>query len=85
MSWKAIWPGTQQNDINVNTRKTRWNWIGKCIIKINLTEIKELNELIYPGAKQISDKTDIPHQKNPNNNTKPGWEIRLERQLKKLS
>ena len=39
--------------------------------------------LIYAGAKLVSDKIGVP-LKNPNKNTKPGWESRLEKQVKKL-
>ena len=46
-------------------------------------KINELNELIYAGAKLICD-TIGAHQRNPNWNTKPGWDIRLEGQVKKL-
>ena len=45
--------------------------------------INELNDLIYAGAKLVNNKIDIP-QRNPKRNPKPGWEMRLERQIKKM-
>ena len=45
--------------------------------------ITELNEQIYWGAKLVSDKTGVP-LKNTNKNFKPGWEIRLETQIRNL-
>ena len=45
--------------------------------------ITELNKLIYAGVKLISDKIGIS-LKSLKRNTKPGWEIRLEKQVKKL-
>ena len=49
-----------------------------------MNNITELNELIYAGAKQVSDKIGIPPQKDMNRNSKPGWNIRLETQIKNL-
>ena len=43
----------------------------------------ELNELIYVGAKLVSEKVEIP-QNNTKRNSKPGWEIWLETQIKNL-
>ena len=48
-----------------------------------MDKITELNELIYAGAKLVGDKIDIS-QRNPNKNTKSGWEMRIEGQIKKL-
>ena len=45
-------------------------------------DITELNNLIYAEAKLVHDRTGIS-QRNSNKNTKPGWEIRPERQIKK--
>ena len=47
-----------------------------------MDRITELNELICAGPKVICDKIGIP-LRNPNSNTKPGWEIRLG-QIRKL-
>ena len=41
----------------------------------------ELNELIYARAKLVLEKVSIPF-KNTNKKSKPGWEIRLETQIK---
>ena len=42
----------------------------------------ELNELIYAGAKLVCDKIGIP-SKSTKEKSKPGWEFRLETQIKK--
>ena len=43
--------------------------------------ITELNELIYAGAKLVSEKIGVP-LKNTNKKSKPGWDIRLEADMK---
>ena len=48
-----------------------------------MDNLTELNELIYAGAKLVSDKIGIP-QRNPERNSKSGWEMRIEAQIKKL-
>ena len=50
---------------------------------IPMDNIKELNELIYTEAKLVQNKIRIPI-KNPKRTIKPGWEMRLEKQIKKL-
>ena len=45
--------------------------------------ISELNELIYAGAKLVGEKIGIP-LKSTNKKSKPGWEIQLETQIRKL-
>ena len=47
------------------------------------TNIIELNDLIYPGVKLVGDKIGVPLN-NANRNTKPGWEIRLETQIRNI-
>ena len=47
-----------------------------------MNNINELNELIYAGAKLVSEKTGIP-TKTTVEKSKPGWEIGLETQIKK--
>ena len=48
-----------------------------------MDSITKQNELIYTGAKEISYKIGFP-KRNPKRNTKPGWKIRIEGQIKKL-
>ena len=48
-----------------------------------MDNITELNELIYAGTKSVWNKISAP-QMNRNRNTKPGWEIKQQRQVKKL-
>ena len=52
-------------------------------IYINKKKITELNELIYAGAKLVCEKIGVP-LKSMNKKSKPGWEIRLETQLRNL-
>ena len=52
------------------------------ILQHNQTNnITKLNELINAGETLISDRIGIP-LKNTNRNTKPGWEMRWEGQIK---
>ena len=51
---------------------------SKLLPNIPTHDITELNELIYVGAKLVYDEIGV-RLKNPNRNTKPGWEIKSER------
>ena len=44
---------------------------------------KSTNKLIYAGAKLVCEKIGIPSE-STKKKSKPGWEIRLERQIKNL-
>ena len=57
--------------------------IYKLLPNILTDNIAELNKLIYAGVKLVCDRIRVLLRK-PNRNTKPGWEIRLEGQVKKL-
>ena len=48
-----------------------------------MNNITESNELIYAGTKLVSAKISVP-LKNTNRNSKPGWEIRPETEIRKL-
>ena len=50
---------------------------------ISTNNITESNELIYAETKLVSDKIGVP-LKNMNRNSKPGWEILLERRIRNL-
>ena len=50
---------------------------------IPTNNITDLNELIYAGAKLVSENIRIP-SKNTKAKSKPGWEFRLETQIKNL-
>ena len=63
--------------VKVETEK-----VNKLLPNIPTSNVTELNKLIYAGVKLVCDKIGIP-QRNPNKNIKPGWEIRLERKIKK--
>ena len=46
-----------------------------------MNDITKLNEPIYTGAKLVWEKIGIP-SKSTKKKSKPGWEIRLEMQIK---
>ena len=48
-----------------------------------MDNINELNDQIYACANLVSDNIGI-YLSNPNRNTKPKWEMRLEEQIRKL-
>ena len=64
--------------VNVENEK-----INKLLPNIPTDNITELKELRYSGMKLVCDKISVP-LRNSNRNTKPGWEIRLEVQVKKF-
>ena len=58
------------------------NWKNKQIINVYLNKrIMELKELIYAGAKLDCEKIGVP-KKNLKRNSKTGWEIELEMQIR---
>ena len=63
--------------------KVKTDTVNRLLTNIPTGSISELNKLIYTEAKVVCDKIIIP-QRKLNKNTKPGWEIRLEGQIKKL-
>ena len=48
-----------------------------------MNNIMELNELIYAEEKLVCGKTGVP-LKNMNRNSKPGWEMKLETQMRNV-
>ena len=50
---------------------------------ISTNTIFELNDLIYAGAKLVCEKIGVP-TKSTKKQSKPGWEFRLETQIKNL-
>ena len=50
---------------------------------ISINNISELNDLIYAGAILLCEKIGIP-SKSTKKQSKPGWEVRLETQIKNL-
>ena len=56
--------------------------INKLLPNIPVCNFTELNKLIYAGAKLVCDKIRVPLS-NLFRTTKPGWEIRLEWQVRK--
>ena len=58
------------------------NKINQILPYIATNNITELNKLIYPGAKLVCEKIGIS-SKSTKKQLKPGWEIRLETQIKK--
>ena len=57
--------------------------VNKLLRNIPTGNTTEINELIYAGTKITRIKIDVP-LRNQNRNTRPGLEIRLEGQEKKL-
>ena len=70
-------------NIEWKTLKIETNEINHVLPYIPTNNITELNELIYAGAKLVCEKIGIP-SKNTKKQSKPGWEIRLKTQIKKL-
>ena len=70
-------------------RNTEWrivkaetNKLNQGLTCISTNNITELNALIYAGAKLVCEKIGIP-SKITKEKSKPGWEFRLETQIKK--
>ena len=70
-------------NIEWKTQKIESNKINHILLYIPMNNITELNELIYAGAKLVCEKIGIP-SKSTKKQSKPGWEIRRETQIKKL-
>ena len=65
--------------------KIETNKINQILPYLPTNNITELNELISEGAKVVCEKIRTPTQKkSTNENSKPGWEIRLETQVRNL-
>ena len=79
-SEKATLPSLR--NIEWKTVKTETNKINQVLTYISMNNITELNELIYAGAKLVCEKIGIP-SKGTKENSRPGWEIQLETQIKK--
>ena len=71
-------------DIEWRTLKIETNKINQTLPYITTNDITELNELIYAGAKLVCEKIGVP-SKSTKKQSKPGWEIRLETQIKKTT
>ena len=69
-------------NIEWRTVKVQTNKLNQVLTYISTNNITELNELIYAGADLICEKTGIP-SKRTKEKLKPGWEFRLETQVKK--
>ena len=61
--------------------KAETNKVNQVLTYISMNNITELNELIYASAKLVCEKIGIP-SKNTKEKSKPGWEFRLETQIK---
>ena len=57
--------------------------INQVLIYIPTKHVTELNEIIYAGGKLACEKSGVP-LKSTNKKSKPGWEIQLEMQIRKL-
>ena len=56
--------------------------MNRVLTYASTNNITELNELIYAGAKLVCEKIGFP-SKSMKEKSKPGWEFRLETQIKK--
>ena len=63
--------------------KAETNKVNQVLTCISANNITELNEFIYAGAKSVCEKIGIP-SKITKEKSKPGWEFRLETQIKNL-
>ena len=63
--------------------KAETNKVNQVQTYIPTNNITDLNELIYAGAKLVCKNIGIP-SKNMKENSKPGWEFRLETQIENL-
>ena len=70
-------------NIEWKTLKIETNKINHILPYIPTNNITDLKELIYAGTKLVCEKIGIP-SKSTNKHSKPGWEIRLETQIKNL-
>ena len=70
-------------NIEWKTLKIETNKINHILPYIPTSNITELNELIYAGAKLVYEKFGI-YWKGPKKQSKPGWKIRLGTQITKL-
>ena len=81
-SEKTILPSLR--NIEWKTLKIETNKINHILLYIPTNNITELNELIYAGTKLVCENIRIP-SKSTKKQSKPGWEIRLETQIKKTT
>ena len=63
--------------------KAETNKVNQVHTYIPTNNITDLNEVIYAGAKLVCKNIGIP-SKNMKENSKPGWEFRLETQIENL-
>ena len=70
-------------NIEWRTLKTERNKINQILPYISTNNITELNEQIYAGAKLVYERIGVL-SKITKKQSKPGWEIRLETQIKKI-
>ena len=70
-------------NIKSRTLKTETNRINQMLPYISIKNISELNDLIYAGAKLVCEKIGVP-SKSSKKQSKQGWEVRLEIQIKNL-
>ena len=80
-SEKTILPSLR--NIEWKTLKIETDKINHVLPYIPTNNITELNELIYAGAKLVCENIAIP-LKSTKKQSKPGWEIQLETQIKKI-
>ena len=70
-------------NIEWRTLRAETNTINQILPYISTNSMTELNELIHAGVKLVCEKIGIPSI-STKKQSKPGWEIRLETQIKKI-
>ena len=74
---------TSLRNIEWRRLKTETNKINQIIPYISTNNITDLNDLIYAGAELVCEKIGVP-SKSTKKPSKPGWEVRLETQIRNL-
>ena len=69
--------------VNAKDNNSHVQKVNVLLTNISTNNITELNDLIYTGAKFVCTKIGVP-LKTTDRKSKPGWEIRLESQIRKL-
>ena len=70
-------------NIEWGTLKTETNRLNQILPYLSTNNISELNDLIYAGAKLVCEKIGVS-SKCTKKQSKQGWEVRLETQIKNL-
>ena len=78
---KTTLPSIRNQDWRIVRSQTEK--VNDSLTNIPTNDITELNDLKYARAKLVSEKIGVP-LKTTDRKSKPGWELRLESQIKRL-